>query len=287
MRRHYIMALAILFGASSNGCTPTASPPITTPTPASDITPSGPATTAYRRFSPGTYRYRYSQTAQVQGDGPTDSLPGIITTQAFIQADVGIEPDSSFTVTVSFDSITIDAQGSIPTRGVGQPVRLDSVVRGAFSRAGSTLQSQLPDSLCAYSQFITTARELLLPELGFEIPIPMRKNSADTAIQRACRAGTSIEMTTVRELRENRRNPTEVEVEQQTELHGAGVLRRDSVIVDGSISSRGRIFFSTNHRLPTLIQTESEGTITIQLGSNLTRFRQRSTQRTELLGENP
>lgn len=278
------MALAILLGASGNGCTPLSSPPVSAPIPVPDLTAS------HQRFTPGIYQYRFSQTTQIrqiQGDSPADSPPGIITTEALIDARVSIQPDSTFTVTVSFDSIRINTQGPIPGHQLGQPVRLDSVLHATFSRVGTASRSYLADSLCMYSQFTAIAREVLLPELGLETEIPIRKNSLDTATYRSCRAGTSIEMTTIRELRESRQNTREIEVQQHTDIHGSGVLQRDSVLVNGSISTRGKILFAAAHRLPTSIQTQSEGTIRVQLGSTVTVFHQQSNQMTHLLAGTP
>lgn len=287
-RNHLTTLLTTLLALAASGCTTSAIPP--TPEPilnVPDTTPSVPVTASYLRFTPGLYRYQFSQTTQISGDGPTDTLPGTITTQALMKAEVTVQPDSSFTVVISFDSIRVNTQGPIPTHQMGQLTVLDSVVRGAFSRTGSSSQVYLADSLCAYSQFVTTAQELLLPQLGFEAPSPMRRSLVDTTTQRSCRAGTNIEMTTIRELRDVGRNPGEIELRQKTGLHGLGLLRRDSVTVSGSIATRGRVQFATMHRLPTLIQSESEGTIIVRLGSARTHFRQHSTQETRLITTSP
>ena len=286
MQRHHIMLHMLILLTVSAACAPASRPPIAVPEPSPGITPE-PSSTARLRFSPGTYRYRLIQTAEVKGSGVADTLPSQITTQALITAAVSSESDSSFVVIVSFDSISITTQGSIPPRGMGQPVSLDSLARGVFSRAGASTELQLPDSLCAYGQLGAISRQLLLPELPLETEVPLRGRLTDSTTQRSCRAGIVIQTTTVRELKNAGQAIGELTIEQESQIQGAGTVRMDSITVSGSVSTRGKASFSALNRLPTLIQSKSQGTITVQLGTTLTNFRQQTSQEIRLLTTEP
>jgi hypothetical protein len=279
---------AILLGVIAAGCTPRVVPPPPAPLPSTpDLPPSDSLKGTYLRFTPGLYRFEFSQTAHIQGDGATDTLPGIISTRALINARITAQPDLSVTVTISFDSITIDTQGSIPTHRANRPMVLDSVIQAVFSPSGSVSEVHLADSLCAYSQFVTAAQDLLLPELGFETPTPMRRSFTDTTTQHSCRAGTRIEMISIRHVQGDRHSSNQVELEEHTEVHGVGLLRRDSITVSGSVSTRGRAQFAEANRLPALVKTQSEGTIKVRLGDKVTTFRQRSDQQIRLVSVSP
>jgi hypothetical protein len=197
------------------------------------------------------------------------------------------QPDSSFVVTVSFDSIDINTEGSIPPRGVAQPTSLHSVIRGTFSLVASSTEVQLPDSLCAYGHFAMIARELLLPELRLQVQPSVRQTFTDSVTQNSCRAGITVGVTTVRELRNAGRSGGDLTMRQESHIQGAGMIRRDSIIVAGVSSSHGRVSFAALNRLPTLITSESEGTITVQLGSTVSRFQQRATQEIRLVSTEP
>ncbi len=288
MRRQLPAVVAVMVGIITGACAPTAIPPISSPLPTiADTVTGDPSTSGDLRLIPGVYRYQFTQSAQITGDRAADTLPGKIATRALIHAVVTTEPDSAFAITVSFDSITTSTEGSIPPRGMGQPLSLDSVLKGTFSRLGNTSVVRLPDSLCAYSQFVRIAQELLLLELTHDISVPMKRSFTDTTTQRGCRAGMSIELTTIRELKNLGRSAGEIEIQQRTTVHGTGVLRRDSLAVSGSITSRGKASFTALNRLPSIVQTQSDGTITVQLGSTTTLFRQQSTQEIRLLTSNP
>jgi hypothetical protein len=282
MRPQNIAATACLLAGITAACTPrSALPPL--PAPETPELPSATEPiTRYLHFSPNIYRYHFEQTAQVNARGSTDTLPSTITTRAVILVTVAAEPDSSIGVSISFDSISMTTQGSIPSRGFSQVASLDSVLHARFSATGIVVEPRLPDSLCAYVQFLSTARDLLLPGLAVQIESPATKVYTDTVVQTACRGGTNIELNTIRELRDLRREPIEFALHQRTEIHGLGQLRRDSITISGSISTSGAAVFATNNRLPTLVQTQSEGTITVQLGSLTTKFNQISRQEIRL-----
>ncbi len=284
MHLQNISAVLILVAGIAGACTPRAvSPPLPTPGP-TGLPPTDRPALRYLRFSPNTYRYRFQQTVQINAEGSADTVPSTISTRAVVLVVVTSEPDSSIRVTVSFDSIFISTHGSIPSRGFSQVVSLDSVLHTRFSPTGVTVETRLPDSLCAYGQFVSAARELLLPELQFQIESPQRKIYTDTATHQACRAGVAIKLVTTRELQDQGQDSGELALRQQTEIQGAGVLRRDSLMVTGSVSTRGKVSFATGNRLPSLVQTQSEGTIRVQLGSLTTIFSQTSNQEIQLEG---
>lgn len=275
---------AICLAGVVAACTPaTIPPPSPTPEKPQAVGPDQPAIRSLY-FSPNVYRYRYEEAARITADGSGDTVPNTITTNARILVTVATGADSTIAVSISFDSISITTQGSIPSRGFSQVTSLDSVLLGNFSRASTTVEARLADSLCAYSQFITVARELLLPELLVQIESPGRKVYIDSVTQNACRGGITVKLATIRELRDLSRDPPEFTIQQQTEISGTGQLRRDSIAVSGSISTRGAATFATANRLPSLVRTESEGTITVRLGNLTTVFRQTSHQEIRLDG---
>lgn len=267
-------------------CRPTTTPSPSPPPEKPQVLGPKELTTQYLRFSPNDYRYHFEQSARIIVDGSADTTPNTITTRAQILVTVVTDLNSDVQVSVSFDSISISTQGSIPARGFTQATSLDSVLQARFPVDGTrtTVETRLADSLCAYSQFITTARELLLPELAMQIESPGTKVYTDSVSQKACRGGVIIELTTIRELRDLSHEPPEFTLQQRTEIAGSGQLRRDSMTVSGSILTRGVATFATANRLPSLVQTESEGTITVRLGSLTTAFRQVSHQQIRLIG---
>ena len=261
-------------------CSPGASlPPVPTPPAPRLPVPNEPHPSRYS-FVPNVYQYHFQQVADIQEDGATDTLPSRITTRAVLTLSVTAGADSSITVDVSIDSISITSEGSIPPRGLQQISALDSVISATFSptRSFPEVKVRFADSLCAYSQFLMTARELLLPELGIELLTPTKHLYRDTVTHYACRAGIGLTLITTRELRDVGSHPPELLVQQQTAIQGRGSLRRDSLSINGSVMTRGTIFFTTVNRLPSSVQTTSEGIITVHLGSITTTFRQISTQ---------
>jgi hypothetical protein len=260
-------------------CTSRAPSPATPPLPS---TPGGvdpsPSLANYLRFTPGTYRYRVAQTARIQAEGSVDTVPSVVTTEAILLISVWSDSDSTFDITVSIDSINIATQGSIPRRSAGQVTRLDSIVHVAFTPTSVITQVHLPDSLCTYGGFIGIAREVLVPELPLWIEGPSKRTYTDTATVTSCRAGAKLESLTTREVHDLGRDPPEFSIKGRTVLRGMGLLRRDSIVIGGSTSTRGSLIFEQGNRLPSILQSESEGMITITLGASRTVFRQTSTQ---------
>ena len=281
-----VSALALLLANAA--CTSGGRPPTTIPGPG---TPTGTTPelvqATHLRFSPGTYRYRFTQTAEISGSGSADTVPATIITRALIYAVVTSQADSSFAVSISFDSVAVSTQGSIPPRGTSQLASLGSIIHGVFSRTTMSTEVHLPDSLCSYGQLASVGREVLLPELAFEAELSTRKSFTDTTTYRSCRAGIAVDVTTTRELKPVSRSAGEMTLEQESTVQGLGVLQRDSIAVTGSVSTRGRVSFKTVNRLPTLLQSESHGRITVRLGSTTTHFRQQSTQEIQLIGAEP
>ena len=281
-----VSALALLL--ASGACASGGSPPVTVPGPGTPtgITPE-PAQATHLRFSPGIYRYLFTQTAEITGSSSTDTVPGTITTRGLIHAVVTSQDDSSFAVSISFDSVAISTQGSIPPRSTSQLLSLGSIIRAVFSQTTTSTEIHLPDSLCSYGHLTGVGREVLLPELAFNVELPTRTTFTDTTTYRSCRAGIAVAVTTTRELKHTDRSSREMTLEQESTVQGVGVLRRDSIAVTGSVSTRGRVSFTTLNRLPTLLQSESHARITVQLGSTTTQFRQESTQEIQLVSTEP
>ena len=283
MRPQEIAVTASLLATAIGCASSVGSPPVVVPSnPQTPV--SAETMVRLHSFSPSLYRYRFEQTADIRAQNSTDTVPGSITSRAVFLITVHEESDSSIQVVVTVDSISIMPQGSILPRAVGENLRLDSVLTVKFSATGVVTRNQLPDSLCMYGQFVSAAREVVLPELPPQLHSPAGEVYTDTAVDRTCRAGAEIELTTTRELRDLRRHPTELAIRQLTQMQGAGLLRRDSIRVSGSVTSHGTISFATANRLPSLIQTQSTGTIAIQLGSLATVFQQTSAQTIRLEG---
>lgn len=280
MPRQIFVVPAIALSIAS-GCTSrTPSPPVL-PIPSTPITP-GLSPTTQLRFSPGTYRYRLSQTAQIQGDQSLDTLPSTIITEASFLVRVTSDNDSIFQLTVSIDSISIATKGSIPPPRISQASPLDSVLHITFTPTRTTTQVHLPDSLCTYGHLVATAREILAPEFALWIESPSKQLYSDTATVTTCRAGILVQGLTTRQLRDSGREPPEFSIEQTTAFNGAGLLRRDSITISGSTVTRGTLSFQPGNRLPSRVQTNSEGTVIVQLGTSRTVFRQRSAQEIKL-----
>jgi len=288
MHQPHISVFALALLLANAACATGSRPPTPIPGPG---TPTGATPelvqATHLRFSPGTYRYQFTQTAEISGSGSADTVPGTIITRALIYAVVTTQADSSFAVSISFDSIAVSTQGSIPPRGTSQLASLGSIIHGVFSQTTTSTEIHLPDSLCSYGQLASVGREVLLPELAFEAELPTRRTFTDTTTYRSCRAGIAVDVTTTRELKPVSRSTGEMALEQESTVQGLGVLRRDSITVTGSVSTRGRVSFERLNRLPTLLQSESHGRITVRLGSTTTHFRQHSTQAIQLIGAEP
>jgi hypothetical protein len=266
-----------------SACTPPAStvPTVTIPGPR-DAPDSGVATeTVHLRLTGGQFKYHLVQNTTIRSDASDDTATGMISTTARLSVDVSANPDSSYQILVSVDSLQIVTEGAVPSRSVVGLLSLGAVLRASLGKNRTIVESTLPDSLCAYSQFATAARELFLPQLPPEISSPLDGIQVDTATTTACRAGTRISMVSRREARDLRTDPPQFALEARTDLAGTGVLGRDTVIVSGSVTTRGTAWFTRGSRLPSLLKTESEGIIRVNLGSSTRLFRQSSTLQIE------
>lgn len=267
-----VAAVCLLAGACArpSQSVPTATPPL----PAGVLDTGAPATSRYLTLEPGQFQYRLVQSAQIQTD--TSPVASSVVTRARLLVDVSTQTDSSYQLVVSIDSVQITPSGSIPPRLIPELVSLGAILRASIGPTGGVTEASLPDSLCAYSQFISAARDLVLPQLPLRVTTPLNNIKADTTTTVACRAGTRVNMVTVRELKELSTEPRELGLSGRTELAGTGALQRDSVTVTGTISTRGKASFLGAARLPSTVQTESEALITVRLGASTTLFRQNS-----------
>jgi hypothetical protein len=271
----------ILFALGILSCAPRAPVTPSLPPIPEEARPTAPV--KYLVLSPGNYRYRFTQMAEiVADDSGSGATPSLVSTTALFHVGVSRQGDSSFSATISIDSLSITPQGSIPQPPVVQVQRIDSLLQAVLSPSHATSHSQLPDSLCAYASFISTANLILLPELALQLDLTSQKTYSDTARGLSCRAGAHVESLTTRHLRRSLGDLTELALEQRTDLNGAGLLRQDSVRISGSVLTHGTASFRTDSRLPSLILTTSEGIVTVQLGPNRTVFRQTSNQEIRL-----
>lgn len=224
-------------------------------------------------FTPGHFKYLLTQNTKVEGD----TSESTVLTTAYLSADVSADENSAYGILISVDSFHIVTESPIPTHPIMQSRSLGPILHASMSEVGTQLENRLADSLCAYSQFITAARELLVPQLPHEFTTPLLETLTDSTRITACRAGTRIDMLLTRQLRDLRRQPLQLALQGRTELGGSGLLGRDSVTVSGVMSTDGTISFTGLSRLPSHVETRSEGSITVRLGSSTTKFRQRST----------
>ena len=226
----------------------------------------------------GQFRYDIVQNTTLQIEGGADTLQSLITTTGVFVVEVTDHADSTYAVTITADSLRLETRGPASSAALTGPIQVGPILRGFFTRQAVTIENQLADSLCAYGQLLSTAREVLLPQLPIDGAFPARANTRDTAITMACRAGAYITSQTTRELTDLGRQPQEFTLRGQTELAGRGVLRNDSVAVGGSLRSQGTVFFREGLRLPHRVETVSTGRIQVRLGDSTTVFQQAITQ---------
>jgi hypothetical protein len=277
-QRPTVSTVLLSLGIMACGSGRPASLPSPTPQPAETINPTPPGE-RHLTFLPGAYRYRLTQRAEIRAAGVSDTVPpGIVTTEALFHVDVSQENDSAIHATVYVDSIRITSQGSIPPITAPAVTRIDSILHVRFSRILTTFGNPIPDSLCAYASLTGVARLIVLPELALDPEVSARKTYTDTIREASCHAGAHVEVLTTRHLRSLGKNPTELAIEQVAEFQGVGVLRRDSIFMSGTTATGGTISFTEDSRLPSIVVTNSEGTITVQLGPVHTVFKQLTRQ---------
>jgi hypothetical protein len=108
------------------------------------------------------------------------------------------------------------------------------------------------------------------------VQLPATTIYADTSSTASCISDVILHNRAIRQVETSGSTLPEFRITQQTETTGAGIVRRDSVSVSGSVSSRGTASFHTTTRLPTSIDLTSEGRITVTLGVAHTTFLQTS-----------
>jgi len=271
---HPLALSAVVALASIMACTGRPGSP-TRVDPVPDIPTVVPAPAVRQlQILPGTFRYRLSQTGEIRSSDHTAS--STTTMYAVLRADVVGTSDSTLSIVISADSIKIATQGLIPAPRATQALALDSVVHAVLTPTTLRLVSSLPDSLCRYSIIATAARDVLLPTLPPTIQLPSPTVYTDTTLTISCPAKIPFHNRTVRQIHNSGTEAFQFRISEETEITGAGMIRRDSLLVTGSVSTRGTALFQTTTRLPTLLETTSEGRITVQLGSTRTTFIQTS-----------
>ena|SRR5688572_16717232 len=262
-------------------CTPSRStvPTTTLPFPPAERTDTGaPRNARYLALIPGHFKYHLVQNATVEAEPRADAGVANLSMKARLLVDVSSDADSTYGVVISIDSLEMTADGPIPSRLIPGLVSLGPVLRASINTNQTTVESTLPDSLCTYGQLVTAARDLLLPQLPAHISAQPLQTRTDTTTATTCRAGTRIRLLVIRQLTNLGTQPAEFALDGKTELTGTGMLGRDSVTVSGSISTRGSALFAGTSRLPSLVRTASEGSITTKLGNSTIVFHQKSTQ---------
>ena len=261
--------------APSSGLPPSVTPAI----PEASRDTSAVRDLGFLHLQTGTFKYDLSQRTRIRARSfMPETIPTTTSVTAVLLAAVTPYNDSSFEVNISVDSVRISSEGSIPSSTIPEILSLGQVLHASIEGGKTTVEYQLADSLCAYSHFLVAARELLIPQLPIPLSTSLLQAPLDTTTITTCRGGARIETVVRRELRSLRKSPPEFTIIGTAEIKGAGILRRDSLVVTGSVRTRGIASFSSISRLPASIQTESEGLITVHLGDSTTVFEQISTQ---------
>jgi hypothetical protein len=235
--------------------------------------------TRHLALSTGTFRYSLTQNTTIQTEGSTDTARNTITTRALLLVEVMPEEGSGYSVTVAVDSIHLTGEGQLSSQTAAGTVSLGRVLGVSFQPSGNTVQAVLPDSLCAYGQFVTTAHDLLLLQLPAEIESDLGEPQIDSVRGTVCRAGTRIETVSTRQTRVTGQAQSVFDFTSTTKLGGRGVLGRDSVHVSGSIATQGTASFTGGSRLPWSVETISQGVVSVRLRDSTAVFRQVSSQR--------
>jgi hypothetical protein len=281
MRKPALARLLTAIGVLMAACMPSRStvPTVTLPLPPTDPTDTGAPRNARRlALIPGRFTYHLVQNATVEAELQPGAAIADLSMRARLLVDVSSDADSIYNVVISIDSLQMTAGAPIPSRAIPELVSLGPVLQASISSDQTTVESSLPDSLCAYGQLVTAARDLLLPQLPVEISAQRLQIRADSTTATTCRAGTRISLLVIRRLTDLGTEPAEFRVDGKTELTGTGMLGRDSVTVSGSISNQGSALFAGRSRLPSLVRTVSDGLIRTKLGDSTIVFRQKSTQ---------
>ena len=251
--------------------------PVVPPVPDSTLT----VTPRTLRLQPGTAVYEFRQSSDIRPELVTDSSYTTITTDALFSVVITPQSDSTHEISISADSIRIVTSGSALSRNQRTqllPISLGTILRTSLGRTASSIQVVLPDSLCAYGQLIGAAQEIILLALPVGASLLEDGRWSDSSRFSTCRAGTTVETHLWREIAYSPSQPIELALRGLATVQGAGTMRADPVTVAGTVTSSGKAFIDGENRLPTIIRTESQGTISVHLQDSTTVFRQQSVQ---------
>jgi hypothetical protein len=232
-------------------------------------------------LTPGTTVYEFRQSSDIRPEGGNDTTYSTITTEALFSVLITAQSDSTHEITISADSVRITASGSAPSRSRGLeslPVSLGTLLRASLSPTTRSIEVALADSLCAYGQLVSAAHEIALLPLPYGPLLGENGRWSDSSRFSTCRAGTSVETRAFHEVFYSPSQPNELALRAVATVLGSGIMRTDSVTVNGTVSSAGKALLEGENRLPTRLRTESQATITVRLGDSTTVFRQQSTQ---------
>lgn len=233
------------------------------------------------RILPGTVAYEFQQTSDIQPNSPNDTTHSRIVTEAVFSVVVRAQSDSTHQIEISADSVRIIATGLTPTRSQAlqsRPVSLGMILRASLGPTTRRIETLLADSLCAYGQLVSAAREAALLALPLTVPLRDDARWTDSSRFSTCRAGVVVETHTSQEITYSRKVPNELALRTTAVVWGAGVMRADSAIVSGAVTSSGRAILEGENRLPAMLDSESRGTIAVRLRDSTTLFHQESTQ---------
>lgn len=275
-------ALALLtLGMTALGAC--ASPAVRIPTtpvvPVPPIDTGGTTPLRELSFAAGRYHYRFIQATEIQAESENPSIPGSgrISTVALLVAEITQDSGSTYRVTVAVDSLQLIREGQVTGVPI-IPLTLGVILEAFVANGRIATATRLPDSLCAYSQFVTLARQLILPQMPNDMATP--NSAADTMTLSTCRAGTRIGVVAIQELSQDRSQPYQINLHERIDLAGVGMLGKDSVAISGSMRTDGTAEFDQKLRLPSAVKTNSQGSITVRLGNSVATFRQESRQTT-------
>lgn len=221
---------------------------------------------------PDTLLYDFTQTARFEPAGGDTS--SAVVTRALYSLSIAPQDDASLEAIVSVDSLEVTNEGGSRRPILGRPQWLGPVLRVTVSTNGRILEQLLPDSLCTYGHLVAAAQELFVPALGAQAVITNNQAWRDTTVSSVCRTGSRIAVTTARETRSTLGDTVTFRGNSSTLLDGRGILRRDSVLVRGTLAGETEALIPSGARFPVIVRTRSNGELTIHLADSSSRFRQ-------------
>jgi hypothetical protein len=250
-----------------------------------DILPTADSTAALPsrvlQLTSGSTVYEFVQSSEIHPETIADTRYSSIRTEALFSVTMSAQNDSVHELMVSVDSLRITTTGSAPGHSQGLnmlPFSLGAVLRASFTPQTRSMQRLLPDSLCAYGHLESAAQEILLLPLPSPALLGEANRWSDSSRSSTCRAGTTIETHRHHEITYLANQPNELSLRSTAIVQGAGLMRTDSLTVSGTVTTVGKATLNGDDRLPIRLQTQSHGTISIQLGDSTTTFQQESTQ---------